>query len=96
MGGYALYGVGPCVAATLRPNLNPIEMVSSKLKAFLRRIGARTLEQLIEEISEIYGLAHGTNSGTSSESQPVLSIPGDFGIVSKPWGEKSPPVGRGS
>lgn len=35
------------------PDLNPIEMAFSKLKAHLRRIGARTFDQLIEAIGEI-------------------------------------------
>jgi len=35
------------------PDLNPIEMAFSKLKAHLRRIGARTIEQLIEAVGEI-------------------------------------------
>lgn len=35
------------------PDLNPIEMAFSKLKANLRRIGARTFSALIEAIGEI-------------------------------------------
>ena len=38
---------------TYSPDLNPIEMAFSKLKAHLRRIGARTFDQLIEAIGEI-------------------------------------------
>lgn len=38
---------------TYSPDLNPIEMAFSKLKAHLRRIGARTYDQLIEAIGEI-------------------------------------------
>ena len=38
------------------PDLNPIEMAFSKLKAYLRRIGARTFDQLIEAIGEICDL----------------------------------------
>lgn len=38
------------------PDLNPIEMAFSKLKAHLRRIGARTFDQLIEAIGEICDL----------------------------------------
>ena len=38
------------------PDLNPIEMAFSKLKAHLRRIGARTFSQLIEAIGEICDL----------------------------------------
>ena len=38
------------------PDMNPIEMAFSKLKAHLRRIGARSLEQLIEAIGEICDL----------------------------------------
>lgn len=35
------------------PDLNPIEMAFAKLKAHLRRIGARTFDQLIEAIGDI-------------------------------------------
>lgn len=38
------------------PDLNPIEMAFSKLKAHLRRIGARTFDQLIHAIGEICDL----------------------------------------
>lgn len=38
------------------PDLNPIEMAFSKLKAHLRRIGARTYDQLIEAIGSICNL----------------------------------------
>ncbi|MGG9998457.1 IS630 family transposase [Pseudovibrio ascidiaceicola] len=38
------------------PDLNPIEMAFSKLKAHLRRIGAKTFTQLIEAIGEICNL----------------------------------------
>ena len=35
------------------PDLNPIEMAFSKLKANLRRIGARTFDQMFDAITEI-------------------------------------------
>lgn len=35
------------------PDLNPIEMAFSKLKAHLRRIGARTFDQLLQAIGSI-------------------------------------------
>lgn len=35
------------------PDLNPIEMAFSKLKAYLRKYGARTYEELIEAIGDI-------------------------------------------
>jgi transposase len=38
------------------PDLNPIEMAFSKRKAHLRRIGARTVDQLIQAIGEICDL----------------------------------------
>jgi transposase len=38
------------------PDLNPIEMAFSKLKAHLRRIGARTLDDLWRAVGEICGL----------------------------------------
>jgi transposase len=40
------------------PDLNPIEMAFSKLKAHLRRIGARTLDALWRAVGEICGLFH--------------------------------------
>ena len=38
------------------PDLNPIEMVFSKLKAHLRRIGARTFDQMFDALTEICDL----------------------------------------
>jgi transposase len=38
------------------PELNPIEMAFSKLKAHLRRIGARTLDALWHALGKICGL----------------------------------------
>jgi len=38
------------------PDLNPIELAFSKLKAHLRRIGARTYDQLIEALGDICSL----------------------------------------
>ena len=38
------------------PDLNPIEMAFSKLKAHLRRIGARTYDTLIHALGDICGL----------------------------------------
>ena len=38
------------------PDLNPIEMAFSKLKAHLRRIEARTCDTLIQALSNICGL----------------------------------------
>ena len=38
------------------PDLNPIEMAVSKLKSHLRRIGARTFDQLINAIGDICSL----------------------------------------
>ncbi len=38
------------------PDLNPIEMAFSKLKAHLRRIGARTFDQLVTAIGDICDL----------------------------------------
>ena len=40
------------------PDLNPIEQAFSKLKAHLRRIGARTYDQLIAAIGDICSLFH--------------------------------------
>lgn len=38
------------------PDLNPIEMAFSKLKAHLRRIGARTYDTLIRALGDICGI----------------------------------------
>ena len=38
------------------PDLNPIEMACSKLKSHLRRIGAKTFDQLINAIGDICAL----------------------------------------
>ena len=38
------------------PDLNPIEMAFSKLKAHLRKIGARTFDQLIRAVGDICDL----------------------------------------
>lgn len=38
------------------PDLNPIEMAFAKLKAHLRRIGARSFDDLIKAIGDICGL----------------------------------------
>ncbi len=38
------------------PDLNPIEMAFSKLKAHLRRIGARTFDQMFNALAEICDL----------------------------------------
>jgi transposase len=38
------------------PDLNPIEMAFAKLKAHLRRIGARTIEELWKAVGSICGL----------------------------------------
>lgn len=38
------------------PDLNPIEMAFAKLKAHLRRIGARTFDQLIQALGDICDL----------------------------------------
>ena len=54
---------------TYSPDLNPIEMAFSKLKAHLRRIGARTFDQLIEAIGEICELFTPEECGTSSKPQ---------------------------
>ena len=38
------------------PDLNPIEMAFAKLKAHLRRLGARTFDQLFEALAEVCDL----------------------------------------
>ncbi|GEO37307.1 hypothetical protein SAE02_14550 [Skermanella aerolata] len=43
-------------AHILSPDLNPIEMAFAKLKAHLRRIGARTIEELWKAVGSICDL----------------------------------------
>jgi len=38
------------------PNLNPIEMAFSKLKAHLKKAATRTFDELINKIGNIYDL----------------------------------------
>ena len=38
------------------PDLNPIKMAFSKLKAHLRRMGARSYDSLIQALGDICGL----------------------------------------
>ena len=47
VGGWLLY------LPPYSPDLNPIEMAFSKLKAHLRRIGARTFDQMFNALAEI-------------------------------------------
>ena len=53
------------------PDLNPIEMAFPKLKAHLRRIGARTFDQLIEPSAKSAISSRRTNAGTSSMPQDM-------------------------
>jgi transposase len=39
------------------PDLNPIEMAFSKLKAHLRRAGARTFDQMFDALAEVCDLS---------------------------------------
>ena len=52
----AAAGIGLLFLPPYSPDLNPIEMAFSKLKAHLRRIGARTIEDLWKAIGDICGL----------------------------------------
>ena len=50
------YGFWLIFLPAYSPDLNPIEMAFSKLKAHLRRIEARTFEQLIQALGDICNL----------------------------------------
>ena len=50
------YGCWILFLPAYSPDLNPIEMAFSKLKAHLRRIGARTYDSLIQALGDICGL----------------------------------------
>ncbi len=58
------------------PDLNPIEMVSSKLKALLREASKRTIRKLWERIGKLLG------EFSSQECQPISPIRGYGGQVS--------------
>jgi len=47
---------GSCSFLLTAPDLNPIEMAFSKLKAHLRRIGARTFDTLLQALGDICDL----------------------------------------
>ncbi len=49
---YETQGVGFHLP-THSPDLNPIQMVFSKLKAHLRKIGARTFDQIFDTLEQI-------------------------------------------
>jgi len=56
------------------PDLNPIEMAFSKLKAHLRRIGARTIDDLhkaIAEILKLYAPQECSNYFSAAGYEPV-------------------------
>ena len=57
------------------PDLNPIEMAFSKLKAHLRRIGARTFDALFEALLETsVTCSIQMNAGTSSKLRDMPQI----------------------
>ncbi len=47
------------------PDLNPIELAFSKLKAHLRRIGARTFDQMFDPLHKLAIYSHQKNVGTT-------------------------------
>jgi len=56
------------------PDLNPIEMADSKLTAHLRRIGARTFDQMLRSIAEICDLYTKKNDAPPSmppDTKPI-------------------------
>ncbi|NQX72494.1 MAG: transposase [Epibacterium sp.] len=54
------------------PDLHPIEQAVSKLKAHLRKLGARTFTDLFAAICDICGMLPKTNAGTSSRIRAML------------------------
>ncbi|MCY4304846.1 MAG: transposase [Aestuariivita sp.] len=50
------HGCGFLFLSAYSPDLNPIEMAFSKSKVHLRRIDARTLDQLTEATGKVYDL----------------------------------------
>ena len=59
------------------PDLNPIEMAFSKLKAHLRRIGARTFDQMFDALTEICDLFTPDKRQILREGHGVLHLNDD-------------------
>jgi len=58
------------------PDLNPIEMAFSKLKAHLRKIGARIFDQMSNALAEVCNLFKHKNAGTTFAKQPMDQVKG--------------------
>jgi hypothetical protein len=58
------------------PDLNPIEMVFSKLKAHLRRIGARTFIRCSMQWPRSATCSHHKNAGTTFAKQAMDQVKG--------------------
>ncbi|UEM18673.1 transposase [Skermanella mucosa] len=56
------------------PDLNPIEMAFAKLRAHLRRIGARTIDELWKAVGLICDLYTPTSAGTISDTPDMRQI----------------------
>ena len=59
------------------PDLNPIEMAFSKLKAHLRRIGAQTFNQMFDALAQIRECSRLRNVGTSSARLDINQVKGE-------------------
>lgn len=62
--------------APYSPDLNPIEMAFSKLKAHLRRIGARTFTDIFDAIAQICDLFSPESVGTTSRLLDMSQVKG--------------------
>ena len=60
------------------PYLNPIEMALSKLKAHLRRTGARTFYQIFDAFAESAICSHRLNAGITSAKQEMDQVKGSM------------------
>ncbi len=60
------------------PDLNPIEMAFSKLKALLRRTGARTFDQIFDAFAESVICSHRRNAGIASAKQEMDQVKGSM------------------
>ena len=60
------------------PDLNPIEMAFSKLKAHLRRIGARTFDQMFKHRQKSAICSRHRNAGTTSAKLDMRQIKGEM------------------
>ena len=70
-------GATPLYLPPYSPDLNPIEQVFAKLKAILRKVGARTVDDLWRAIGNALDVAETTSSMQDIPSKPDVPSPSD-------------------